>query len=97
MLVKLVCIMVSLAIQFCTTVPQLEAEVDDANARMESMSVEMEQLREELDLARMEASEQYETCGTCGAHVKEWWWIHGAELELVPVCRYCYQYWIAME
>lgn len=34
---------------------------------------------------------QYVECGTCGAHVSEWWYTQGADGSPVEVCEYCYQ------
>lgn len=33
----------------------------------------------------------YTDCGTCGAHVAEWYYIQGADGSPCPVCEYCYQ------
>lgn len=34
---------------------------------------------------------QYAECGTCGAHVSEWWYVQGADGTPCEVCEYCYQ------
>lgn len=34
---------------------------------------------------------QYAECGTCGAHVSEWWYVQGADGSPCEVCEYCYQ------
>lgn len=34
---------------------------------------------------------QYVDCGTCGAHVSEWWYVQGADGSPCEVCEYCYQ------
>lgn len=33
----------------------------------------------------------YIDCGTCGAHVSEWWYVQGADGSPCEVCEYCYQ------
>lgn len=34
---------------------------------------------------------QYVDCGTCGAHVSEWWYVQDADGSPCEVCEYCYQ------
>lgn len=38
-----------------------------------------------------DAPAQYVDCGTCGAHVSEWWYVQGADGTPCEVCEYCYQ------
>ena len=41
--------------------------------------------------AAVAPSTQYIECGTCGAHVSEWWYVQGADGTPCEVCEYCYQ------
>lgn len=34
---------------------------------------------------------EYAECGTCGAHVDNWWYVHDNNNNLVEVCSYCYE------
>lgn len=37
-----------------------------------------------------DAPVQYAECGTCGAHVSEWWYVQGADGTPCEVCEHCY-------
>lgn len=40
--------------------------------------------------AAMYPPAQYMDCGTCGAHVSEWWYVQGADGTPCEVCEHCY-------
>lgn len=40
----------------------------------------------------IEVQTPYMECGTCGAHVTEWWYVRDmADTEFVAVCHDCYE------
>lgn len=48
-----------------------------------------------VDVTENQAQDTYVTCGSCGAHVHDWWYVENInDGEPVEVCEFCYNNYI---